>query len=101
ARSDGTPPKDFFRQSIYESLQGSVQKDHETLLETYRALVAGRSSSFRCPQADCDKSLEPNKGIWSCPCERAKPLFETDPLRFHERFNEVGPNGEPHGEVMR
>lgn len=101
AKSDGTAPKDFFRQSIYEALQGSVQKDHETLLETYRALVSGRTSTFRCPAGDCDESLSASPGTWSCQCSRQIPLYETDPLRFHERFNEVGPNGEPHGEVMR
>ncbi len=101
AKSDGTPPRDFFRQSIYEALQGSVQKGHETLLETYRALVSGRSSTFRCPESDCDKSLIASTGTWTCSCSNSILLFETDPLRFHERFNEVGPNGEPHGEVMR
>lgn len=101
AKSDGTPPKEFFRQSIYEALQGSVQKNHETLLETYRALVSSRVSSFRCPQPGCDKSLTPSKGTWTCNCSNSTSLFETDPLRFHERFNEVGPNGESHGEVMR
>ncbi len=101
AKSDGTAPKEFFRSSIYEALQGSVQKGHETLLETYRALVSGRSSSFRCPASDCDHSLTPSNGTWQCPCTRSISIYETDPLRFHERFNDVGPNGEPHGEVMR
>lgn len=101
AKSDGTPPKDFFRQSIYDALQGSVQKDHETLLETYRALVSGRTRTFRCPQSDCEESLNPSIETWGCPCSKSITLFETDPLRFHERFNEIGPNGEPHGEVMR
>ncbi|MCY4005771.1 MAG: hypothetical protein OXE84_02945 [Rhodobacteraceae bacterium] len=101
AKSDGTSPKNFFRQSIYEALQGRVQKGHETLLETYRALVSGRNSTFRCPNSGCNRSLNPSTGIWICPCSDSIPLYETDPLRFHERFNEIGPNGEPHGEVMR
>jgi len=101
AKSDGTAPKDFFRQSIYDALQGSVQKNHETLLETYRALVSGRTSTFRCPTSGCDQALSPGVGSWTCPCSKSVALYETDPLRFHERFNEVGPNGEPHGEVMR
>ena len=101
AKLDGTHPKDFFRLSIYEALQGRVQKDHETLLETYRALVSSRESTFRCPQPDCDELLEPSTGTWACTCSKSINLFETDPLRFHERFNEIGPNGEPHGEVMR
>lgn len=101
AKSDGTPPKDFFRQSIFDALQGSVQKNHETLLETYRALVSGRASTFRCPQSGCEQLLTPATGAWVCPCSKSAALFETDPLRFHERFNEIGTNGEPHGEVMR
>lgn len=59
-KSDGTPPRDFFRRSVYEALLGSVQKGHETLLETYRALVSGRTRTFQCAQPDCDKSLEPS-----------------------------------------
>ena len=100
-KSDGTPPRDFFRRSVYEALLGSVQKGHETLLETYRALVSGRTRTFQCAQSDCDKSLKPSSGMWTCPCSKSSTLYETDPLRFHERFNEMGPNGEPHGEVMR
>ena len=100
-KADGTPPREFFRQSIYESLQGAIQKGHETLLETYRALVADRNRPFKCPEADCANEIDPKQGVWNCHCEQNFPLFETDPLRFHERFNEVGPNGEPHGEVMR
>jgi hypothetical protein len=73
AKSDGTAPKDFFRQSIYEALQGSVQKDHETLLETYRALVAGRTSTFRCPTSGCGQALDPGVASWNCPCSASVP----------------------------
>ncbi len=101
AKDDGTPPRDFFRQSIYEALQGSVQKNHETLLETYRSLVSNRVSEFKCPHPDCEVSMTPLTNSWKCSCLRSTTLYETDPLRFHERFNDIGPNGEPHGEVMR
>lgn len=101
AKSDGTPPRDFFRQSIFEALQGSVQKGHETLLQTYRQLVFGRTSTFKCPHTSCEDLLHPSTETWTCSCPRSIDLYETDPLRFHERFNEIGPNGEPHGEVMR
>ena len=100
-KKDGTPPRVFFREAIFDALQGTVQKGHETLLETYRALVSGRKHEFKCPNEDCDQKLQPRQGTWSCLCGKDYQLFETDPLRFHERFNENGPNGEPHGEVMR
>ena len=101
AKSDGTSPRDFFRQSIFEALQGNVEKGHETLLETYRKLISERNKAFRCPHTSCEKLLEPSTESWTCPCSHSFSLYETDPLRFHERFNELGPNGEPHGEVMR
>lgn len=101
AKTDGTAPRDFFRQSVFEALQGSVQKDHESLLETYRALVADRNRTFKCPHSDCEEDVSPKTGSWKCACPRSFSLLETDPLRFHERFNEIGQNGEPHGEVMR
>ncbi|MCY4136986.1 MAG: hypothetical protein OXF56_01810 [Rhodobacteraceae bacterium] len=100
-KSDGTPPREFFRQSIFDALQGRIQSGHETLLETYRSLVVDRQMTFRCPEANCARELPPQEGVWNCHCERKFLIYETDPLRFHERFNEVGPNGEPHGEVMR
>lgn len=100
-KNDGTEPRDFFRSEVYEALQGGISEEHETLLETYRALVANRDAEFVCPKLDCDKKLKPKNGVWSCPCAEKYKLFETDPLRFHERFNEVGTNGEPHNEVMR
>jgi len=101
AKSDGCSPKDFFRETVYEALQGSVEKGHETLLETYRALVSERDNSFRCPDSGCEERLSSATGSWRCPCSKKIFLYETDPLRFHERFSEVGANGEPHGEVMR
>ena len=100
-KKDGTPPKDFFRESIYDSLQGSVQNGHETLMETYRALVQDRDNKFSCPNPDCENKIEAGTYKWICPCDKTIQLYETDPLRFHERFREFGSNGESHGEVMR
>ena len=98
---NGMQPKEFFRASIYESLQGSIQKGHESLLETYRALVEERDHKFKCPETGCKLLLAPKHGISTCDCSNPISIYETDPLRFHERFNEIGPNGEAHGEVMR
>ena len=98
---DGTAPREFFRRTVYEALLGTCQQGHETLLETYRAIVASRQKTFKCPREGCGNELNPEKGVWSCPCQINEKLYETDPLRFHERFNELGANGEAHGEVMR
>ena len=102
-RVDGLPPRDFFRASVFETLQGKVvQSGHETLLETYQSLVSGRQAAFRCPHYEiCGNSLTPRPGQSTCNCDLNREIYSTDQLRFHERFNEAGPNGEPHGEVMR
>ncbi len=100
-REDGLQPRDFFRTTVFEALHGKiVQSGHETLLETYEALVSGRINTFRCPHfEDCGRKLAPSEGQIDCCCGLDRPIFSTDQLRFHERFNEAGPNGEPHGEV--
>lgn len=102
-REDGLSPKDFFRTTVFESLQGKVvQSGHETLLETYEDLVAERTNEFKCPNFEnCGERLNPTKGQVECPCKLKKPIFSTDQLRFHEMFNEIGPNGEAHGQVMQ
>ena len=102
-REDGLPPKDYFRASVFEALQGKVaDTTHETLLETYEHLMSGRTTSYKCPHFEnCGNTLQPSTGLSKCSCERQADIFSTDQLRFHERFNETGPNGEPHGEVMR
>ena len=102
-RDDGLPPRDFFRTAVYEALQGRVvNAGHETLLDTYEFLVSGRTAGFKCPHHElCTRTLTPTDGKTLCNCDLKKEIFSTDQLRFHERFNEEGPNGEPHGEVMR
>ncbi|MYH56625.1 MAG: hypothetical protein F4145_01110 [Boseongicola sp. SB0675_bin_26] len=102
-RNDGLQPRDFFRHSVFEALQGKiVQSGHETLLETFEHLVKGRHGEFRCPHDElCGNQLRPITGCGKCACERDKEIYSTDQMRFHERFSEMGPNGEPHGEVMR
>ena len=102
-REDGLPPKDYFRTSVFEALQGKVaDTKHETLLETYEHLMSGRTTSYKCPHFEsCGNMLQPSTGQTGCTCEKANAILSTDQLRFHERFNETGPNGEPHGEVMR
>lgn len=92
-------PKRYFRSTVFDALTGRLDKEHETLLETMRAITAERTSTIVCPVEGCMLSYDAGKGAHPCGCDRRETLFETDTLRFHERFNELGTNGEVHGEV--
>ena len=49
----------------------------------------------------CDRHLTPAVGLTSCACEKRRAIYSTDALRIHERFREVGTNGEALGEVRQ
>jgi hypothetical protein len=91
-------PRRFFRATVFDALSSSISLGHETLLETYRAVIGDRSARIRCPIEGCDREASPSIGQSSCLCGK-ETLFETDALRIHERFQESGANGEVHGEV--
>ena len=87
--ADDTPER-YFRFTIHEMLSGrKVDRDHETLIETMRAITPPRLG-FRCPMEDCDKTIPSLQGIGVCPCGRSEQVFETDNLRLHERFEDHG-----------
>jgi hypothetical protein len=96
---DADSPKRFFRATVFEALNGRLDANHETLLETMRAIAPDRVPSIVCPLDDCTRLYTGGRGATQCECFRAEMLFETDALRFHERFNDLGSNGEVHGEV--
>ena len=83
-------PRRFFRFTIHEMLSGRrVDSDHETLVETMRAITSGRKR-FRCPAEDCGETVPAVEGSGECPCARRELVFETDSLRLHERFEDHG-----------
>ena len=41
------------------------------------------------------------KGLTTCPCSERRSIWSTDALRIHERFHDMGTNGEAFGEVMQ
>ena len=85
----GDSPRTYFRFTIHDMLSGrKVDRDHETLLETMRAIAPGRC--FQCPAEDCSESLPALTGTDHCPCARKELVFETDNLRLHERFEDFG-----------
>lgn len=97
---DDTPTK-HFRSAVHEILQSKIDNDWETLSDTLAAVERRRHdvSKVRCPIEDCDKNFHRGVGAYTCPCGSGECLFESDGLRFWERFNEAGSNGEAHGEV--
>lgn len=96
---DRDSPKRFFRAKVFDALSGKLDPAHETLIETARAISAGRKASIQCPLDGCALDYANGLNSYNCSCSRAEKLFETDAFRFHERFNELGSNGEVHGEV--
>lgn len=96
--SDDTPLR-YFRDEVFKTLErGTVSQGHETLLETLYAIVGDRESSIKCPIEDCTRTgLNVDKGVTACPCGNGRLLY-TDTLRLFERFNDLGSNGEVHGE---
>jgi len=89
-------PKRFFRATIHKELQARLDPEHETLLETLRAITAGRTDAWiDCPAEDCllegrAKRIVPKPGACTCKCPQKEMIYETDLLRAHERFEENG-----------
>ena len=91
----GDSPSRFFRRTIYQTLKGSVEKDHESLLDTLTSITTNRpSQKIACPVEDCDELIIPPIGDAICPCFRKETIYQTDVLGIHERFNESGANGQ-------
>ncbi|MEP1832669.1 MAG: hypothetical protein ABJL57_03260, partial [Hyphomonas sp.] len=95
--ADDTPTA-FFRSKVFDALSGRLDPAHETLLETLRA-ISDKKADIICPIEDCQNAFHLSEGCYDCKCDQKATLFETDSFRFHERFNELGSNGEVHGEV--
>ncbi|MCY4042871.1 MAG: hypothetical protein OXF45_03570 [Candidatus Dadabacteria bacterium] len=95
-------PKDFFRRKVYETLSGTVAGNHESLLETLRTVYEARERGGGlkwCPADGCNESHVHKQGEYECGCSRREKLFETDILRMHEYFKDVGSSGEAHGRL--
>lgn len=92
-------PQAYFRKTAYDAFLGHLDLSHESLLETFRAISGDEAADIRCPILGCDRDYTAGHGEYRCACPKQQVLFETDSLRFHQRFNETGPNGEVHGEV--
>ncbi|MDD2710313.1 MAG: DNA double-strand break repair nuclease NurA [Verrucomicrobiae bacterium] len=102
---DHISAKDSFREALFELFHDAIvdEEDNTRLLATYQALLAFKpAGTITCPYThlgcNCEVSIGAN--LSTCPCERRKPLFPTDALRIHERFNDdSGSNEEAFGYV--
>lgn len=93
-------PAEFFRQTVHRILDHKLDQVGESLGETLKVLMTGHDVGLtKCPVEDCDERLHPGNGEYTCACPKRERLFESDALRFVERFNPAGSNGEAHGEV--
>ena len=88
-------PTRFFRRTVYQTLQGSIEKGHESLLDTFTVITSKRRpQEITCPLEDCEKTVTPPSCATPCPCPDREIIYPTDALRLHERFNEDGANGQ-------
>ena len=88
-------PTRFFRRTVYQTLKGNIEKNHESLLETLTAILGDRRpQKIACPVEDCENTVISAAGAVACPCERRETIYQTDVLGIHERFNENGSNGQ-------
>jgi hypothetical protein len=92
-------PVRYFRKVVFDTISGCLDNSHENLLDTLRDITGGHRSEIKCPIDGCQKRYRKGIREYRCECEKAELMFETDAFRFHERFNDLGSNGEVHGEV--
>jgi hypothetical protein len=102
-----TSARASFREELYDHFADIVldEDDRMPLLNTYEALLAlkPKTNPQQCPYDEsdgCQGTLVVGPGNSTCPsCGR--PIFSTDALRIHERFRDIGTNGEAFGLVMQ
>ena len=98
--------KDSFREAVFELLHDAIvdEEDHTRLLATYQALLAYKPTDvIKCPYThlDCERDITIGQNVGTCSCELRRPLYPTDALRIHERFNDdSGSNEEAFNYVM-
>ena len=75
------------------------------LLDTYEVLLDRKPTTRpqSCPydELGCDQTFLIGRGLTTCSCSEQRAIWSTDALRIHERFHDVGTNGEAFGEVMQ
>jgi hypothetical protein len=104
---DHSTARDSFREAIFDVLHDVVidEEDRTPLLDTYESLLAFKPGQRpqACPYYydGCEEHFAIPSGLTACSCPRRRSIYSTDALRVHERFNDVGTNGEAFGAVMQ
>jgi len=96
-----------FREELFDLFQNIIIDDEDKLplIKTYEVLLARKplGNPMTCPYSEtngCDAKIIIGAGCVECPkCK--SPIYSTDALRIHERFNDLGSNGEAFGLVMQ
>jgi len=102
-----TSARASFREELYDLFIDIIvdEDDRTNLLSTYEALLTLKPTvnPQSCPYEEshgCSARFTIGHGCTSCPtCGR--PVYSTDALRIHERFRDIGTNGEAFGLVMQ
>jgi hypothetical protein len=102
-----TSARASFREELFDLFQNIIIDDEDNipLINTYEKLLAKKpqGNPMSCPYSEsdgCDAKISIGSGYAECPkCK--KLIYSTDALRIHERFNELGSNGEAFGLVMQ
>ncbi len=96
-----------FRQELFETFHDVILDEDQRirLLSTYEKLLEYKPKTRHqeCPYREsdgCEGSFLVGPGCNQTPCCQ-RPVFSTDALRIHERFHDVGTNGEAFGLVMQ
>lgn len=103
---DNITAKDSFREAVFDLFHDAIFDDDDStpLLATFQALLAYKpAGTISCPYGHlgCEKQVSISSVVASCDCSHRKPLYPTDALRIHERFNDdSGTNGEAFGLVL-
>ena len=98
---------DSFREALFEVFNDVVvdEEDRTRIRDTYEYLLKRKPQDRgqTCPydRDGCDLRLTILAGVSSCECSKKRPIYSTDALRIHERFHDIGTNGEALGEVMQ
>lgn len=94
-----------FREALFEAYQKHTLQDSvsSSLLDTFNHLLSlkPQSKPIKCPREDCEHELHISRETTQCHCDRGCRIYSTDSLRLHERFNEIGSNGEAFGLAMQ
>jgi hypothetical protein len=94
-----------FREAVFDVFHDAQvdADDPSTLLDTFELLLKSKPSTNpqQCPYDGCEEKFSVGPGTSSCTCAKKHRIYPTDALRIHERFNDVGTNGEAFGLVMQ